>query len=271
MARHKQSLFEDLIDLAVLLAVISYFILHQYSLIEVKSGSPADVAKLFRLSFARQGAAAGQYLAPMVFSLGAVLSFFKSRKRKRLILHTEMRGKTSALFDMTWQEFEQLVGAAFSQRAYTVRERVSGGPDGGVDLVLNRNSETFLVQCKQWRAQQVGVTVVRELYGVMAARGATGGFVVTSGTFTGDAKKFAQGRNIELIGGEELIAFIRAKPLPELTPVIPLASIPLTSPDCPACGITMVKRIASKGKNAGNAFWGCAAYPGCRGTRPWRS
>jgi restriction system protein len=29
----------------------------------------------------------------------------------------------------------------------------------------------------------------------------------------------------------------------------------------------MVKRLARRGRNAGGYFWGCAAYPLCRGTR----
>ena len=66
-------------------------------------------------------------------------------------------------------------------------------PDGGIDLVLSKGSEKFLVQCKQWKAFKVGVTVVRELYGVMAAKGAAGGFVVSSGRFTDDATAFASG------------------------------------------------------------------------------
>jgi restriction system protein len=37
----------------------------------------------------------------------------------------------------------------------------------------------------------VGVDVVRQLYGLMAAHGATGGFVVTSGRFTDEATAFA--------------------------------------------------------------------------------
>ena len=42
---------------------------------------------------------------------------------------------------------------------------------------------------------------MREFYGVMAAGGATGGFVVTSDVFTDDARAFAAGRNIDLIDG----------------------------------------------------------------------
>jgi predicted RNA-binding Zn-ribbon protein involved in translation (DUF1610 family) len=37
-----------------------------------------------------------------------------------------------------------------------------------------------------------------------------------------------------------------------------------SSPICPKCGIAMVQRMASKGRNQGNTFWGCPNYPRCR-------
>jgi restriction system protein len=40
------------------------------------------------------------------------------------------------------------------------------------------------VQCKHWKARSVGVKVVRELYGVMAAKNVKQGIVVTYGEFT---------------------------------------------------------------------------------------
>lgn len=43
------------------------------------------------------------------------------------------------------------------------------------------------------------------------------------------------------------------------------------APECPECGKSMRKRNAQKGKNAGNYFWGCSAYPNCRGTREYDS
>ncbi|MBI4179249.1 four helix bundle protein [bacterium] len=39
-------------------------------------------------------------------------------------------------------------------------------------------------------------------------------------------------------------------------------------PVCPSCGKIMVLRTARKGKHAGSQFWGCTAYPDCKGTRP---
>jgi restriction system protein len=39
-------------------------------------------------------------------------------------------------------------------------------------------------------------------------------------------------------------------------------------PACPCCGKPMRQRTARKGPRAGQKFWGCSAYPDCKGTRP---
>ncbi|MDO6763711.1 nuclease-related domain-containing protein [Agarivorans sp. 1_MG-2023] len=36
---------------------------------------------------------------------------------------------------------------------------------------------------------------------------------------------------------------------------------------CPKCGAGLVERVAKRGKNAGNAFIGCSAYPRCKFTQ----
>jgi four helix bundle suffix protein len=40
------------------------------------------------------------------------------------------------------------------------------------------------------------------------------------------------------------------------------------APACPRCGKRMRLRTARQGAHAGQSFWGCSAYPDCRGTRP---
>ncbi|HFC8468232.1 TPA: topoisomerase DNA-binding C4 zinc finger domain-containing protein [Neisseria subflava] len=42
-----------------------------------------------------------------------------------------------------------------------------------------------------------------------------------------------------------------------------------TSKKCPKCRAKLVLRVAKKGKNPGNKFWGCSRYPRCRGTRKY--
>src|ERR1700734_373084 len=93
-------------------------------------------------------------------------------------------------------------------------EEAGQGPDGGVDLGLTKNGQRYLVQCKHWRKRQVGVTVGRELNGVVSAQGAHGGFVVTGGEFSREALEFSKSSGIKLIDGpslEELIAGIQSR------------------------------------------------------------
>ncbi len=107
----------------------------------------------------------------------------------------------------------------------------------------------------------------------MSAEGATGGFVVTSGIFTADAKAFAEGRNIDLIDGQALSVMVEraraagtsGKNSKTTASATSTASVTSKVPPCPRCGGTMVKRIAKQGSNAGGAFWGCTAFPKCRG------
>ena len=145
-------------------------------------------------------------------------------------------------------------------------------------MELTKDGEKWLVQAKHWRAKQVPVEVVRELAGVMPFRRAIGGYVVTSGRFTGPAQEFASGRGIKLVNGPKLtgmLAQARAsldgkgrRSDPRVVDGA-AASAPSTVPSCPTCSQPMVLRKAKRGANAGGSFWGCSAYSqGCRGTRP---
>ena len=109
------------------------------------------------------------------------------------------------------------------------------------------------MQCKQWKATKIGVSTVRELYGVMSAEGATGGFVVTSDVFTVEARAFAVGRNIELMDGKALHALIRGVSMSADKPAVVLQAVASASePACPVCQSAMVKRTAKRGANSGN-------------------
>lgn len=272
MARKKDSVLEGLLDIAKMLpwwvdiaiAIIAYFWLHTIAMSEVVMvAQPGKMGEVVKEQFFNSLAMAGQYLLPFIFLLGAATSFSSRKKREHLLNETKERGNQNALLDMSWREFEMLVGEVFRQRGFTVVEMGGNGPDGGVDLVLKKHNETHLVQCKQWKAFKVGVQVVRELFGVMAAKGAVSGYVVTSGVFTSEAKAFADGLNIELIDGPKLTNMLQNLNLSD-------GASPRTENEstCPKCGGTMVRRNVRHGSNAGQQFFGCSQYPACRGTRP---
>lgn len=287
--RKRNSTADDLLELVamlpwwagVLLALVSYIVLHNIgSQPIVASAQSGQMGAMVTQSIWKSLATVGQYFVPFICLLGAGTSAWRRRERKNLVADVARSQATNALDGMSWREFEMLVGEGFRLQGYQVVETGGGGADGGIDLVLTKpgksGGEKFLVQCKQWRAYKVGVDVVRELYGVMAAKGATGGFVVTSGRFTDEAISFASGRNVTLVDGPKLHGLLRqaqagAERSPAQEPAVPVAHSPAPSAlalACPLCAKPMVRRTAKRGATAGNEFWGCTGYPTCRGTRP---
>lgn len=291
MGRRRHSAFEALIDMAallpwwaaVVLAVVAYFVIHPFAEVPPPAATTvAEMGQVVTTQLYRTLATFGQYLVPAAFLMGAAVSAVGRAKRKKLLATTAEVATQDAVKSKTWQEFEMLVGEAFRHQGFTVRETAAGA-DGGVDLELRKDRELYLVQCKQWRATKVGVVIVRELFGAMAAVGATGAYVVTSGVFTTEAQRFAEGRNVTLVDGEALQGLIghaqdskkskvgSKRPIsrPESVQERKQPTMPETEavPQCPTCGSPMVKREARRGANAGKAFWGCPDFPKCRGTR----
>jgi restriction system protein len=284
--RRRESGFEASIDLAsrlpwwlgIVLAVVSYLILHPIAEEPIAPSDFRDVGGVVAGQMYRTAATFGQYLLPGIFLAGAAGSAWKAHRNRRLLSEAKLTSDTAVLMDISWRDFEHLVGETFRQRGFAVAETPSG-PDGGIDLELRRDGELHLVQCKRWRARQVGVEIVRELYGVMSARGAVGGYVVSSGIFSSEAKRFAQGRNIELWDGAKLKGLIRggqdrpsimqpARGLDALAPrTQPAVGVRPATPVCPSCGAAMVRRVAKRGANSGGEFWGCSRYPACKGIR----
>ena len=290
MARRKNSsTLEDFVDVvallpwwaAVALAILSYFVLHSLATpVAAASFQPGRMGDAIAQAMWKPFAYAGQIVVPIACLIAAVISAVRQRRRKGLVEQVSQSKAPDALDGMTWREFEMLVGESFRLQGYQVTETGGNGADGGIDLIARKGGEKFLVQCKQWRAFKVGVQVVRELYGVMAAAGAAGGFVVTSGRLTEEAREWAKWRNVTLIDGAKLFGLIQqakaslgSKSQPSAAPIQPQPSVvPSTiqsdaPPHCPTCLREMVLRTAKRGANAGGSFWGCTGYPGCRGTR----
>jgi restriction system protein len=210
-------------------------------------------------SFAKGGPAIAPFVS-LVLLVPAVVSLVNSwRKRNLLDGQRDLR----TIRTLSWREFEELVGEAYRRLGYTVKENSGSGPDGGVDLTLRKDGDLVLVQCKQWRTMKVGVKTVRELYGVMTAKHASSGSAITSGTFTHEARLFAINKPIKLVDGRGLAALVGHLQRKGMS-----AESIMEIKSCPECGAQMVKRVARRGSRAGEAFWGCSAFPDCRAIAP---
>jgi restriction system protein len=218
-------------------------------------------------------------VAGLVLCLWLLAEIVKWQRRRLL----DGQSGIDSIRDLSWQEFEYLVGEAYRRQGFVVQETGSPSGDGGIDLLLTRGPERVLVQCKQWKKRRVGVKPVRELYGVMVSEGASKAILITSGSFTPEARRFAEKSAVVLIEGPELSRMVStvktSRSSPEngrieagaRTPVpVPTESSRLSAevaPECPKCGAAMVLREARKGPNAGSRFWGCSRFPQCRGTK----
>jgi restriction system protein len=225
----------------------------------------ADMGVIVQHGFIHVFAELLQYIIPAGLLIGMTVRYFKLRQSSALLTVASANPK-AAITSISWRDFEKLVGEVFRQRGFKVTGFGGNGPDGGADLGLIRNGERFLVQCKHWKKRQVGVTVVRELYGVISAQRARGGFIVTGGAFTREAREFAASCRVELIDGSGLQELI-GPVLSELSQRTSqkMTAIRAFAPVCPRCGEGMVQREAKHGKFAGQSFWGCQQYPKCSG------
>lgn len=280
MSRRQSGLTALLVALpwwvGVILAAIAYVVLAY--------GAPSlNLSNPFLQPIAKITAPILALPAALLLLALAVASALAALYRRRLL---DRQRDLESLRQTTWQDFERLVGEVYRRQGYRVVETGGGGADGGVDLKLIKDGETWLVQCKRWRQEKVGVKVARELFGVVASERATGGILITTSTFTAEAEDFARGKPLRLIAGEELLRMVEgvrkgggspdASPAPAATPTEPKpklapsesnATAPV-APVCPQCKAPMVRRVARQGKNAGQAFWGCSRFPECRATQP---
>jgi restriction system protein len=263
----RKSNFEVLVEAAsllpwwanALLAVAAYFGFHMLAQMPIEPSKPGamNIGPMMIRSFAT----AFQYLAPLAFGVAAIVSAFKRNKRRNLL---ETQTGLQSVKELSWQEFELLVGELFRKKGYSIHESGGSRPDGGVDLVAQKDGEKYLIQCKHWQRHKIDVRVVREFLGVLYRAGAAGGMIVTTGEFTQSARNEGAGQSLELIDGSELVRLIKAIDV-DIPTSAETSSARIDVPACPECGAEMTRR---HNKKTGQPFWGCPKFPACRGTRP---
>ena len=168
------------------------------------------------------------------------------------------------LRSIDWFQFEKLVGLVYEYQEYEVERRGGANPDGGIDLVIEKDDVRAGIQCKQWKTWNVGVKPVREFLGALTDAKIQHGIFITLNGYTSDAKQLAEKHGIELInetGFKEMLEKFDFSHDPRVAEILDDER-----KFCPKCEREMVLRTAGKGLNAGNQFWGCSGYPRCKFT-----
>ncbi len=108
---------------------------------------------------------------------------------------------------MTGVEFEEFVAEVFQKQGYRVEFTEITG-DHGIDLLLRKNKEQTVVQCKRWEGS-VGEPIVRDFFGSMISCGADRGIIVTTAYFTQQAIAFASNKPITLMDMDSLLQIVQ--------------------------------------------------------------
>lgn len=195
------------------------------------------------------------YVLASACGMGALLGLAVRWKQQWLYRSQHTLDQIHAL---SWADFEHLMAEAFRREGYAA-SLTDSGADGGVDIRLTKDGTLTLVQCKHWRTRRVGVGPIRELAGIVAAEGATGGIFVCSGSYTPEAEAFAARAGMRLIDERSLAGMLKFDSELE-------QRVSRESHACPECGGKLVRRVARRGRHAGSAFLGCSAFPKCRYT-----
>jgi restriction system protein len=169
------------------------------------------------------------------------------------------------LKSLEWKRFEE-ISMEYLRIKNCMANVTCTGADGGIDIKISDSSgKVFAIaQCKSW-SKPIGVGLVRELYGIMAAENVRHGIFLTTSEFTKEAQEFAKGKNLLLVDSDEFVSLVNSLDEINRKRLDNLArSGAYTVPTCVRCDVKMVKRKAKTGKNAGGEFWGCVNYPRCK-------
>ncbi len=147
----------------------------------------------------------------VLIGIGSVRVLIQIRIEKR---RKERLAATEDIRSLKPSEFEAYVGVLFERSGYRVKQ-TGGKGDRGIDLMVNRNGKTSVVQCKRY-GDDVGPGAVRELIGAMTNAGVTRGVLVTTSGFTSGAEREAGKApyDIQLLNGSALVSWARRYGLP---------------------------------------------------------
>ncbi len=153
--------------------------------------------------------------APKLYDLTPIAPIMQTNKDDKRFVEAYDVAKNidvgTNLAAMDWQDFENLIRELFEWKFSS-----NGGEckitqasrDGGVDAIAFDPDPILggkiIIQAKRY-TNVVGVSAVRDLYGTLINEGASKGILITTSDYGSDAHKFAKGKPITLLNGNNLL------------------------------------------------------------------
>jgi restriction system protein len=133
---------------------------------------------------------------------------YRRRKAKEERYRSVRQARDLGFFDP--YDFEHFVAWVFRELGYKTVVTPEQG-DHGIDVILKKDGKEYAVQVKRYAPSHwVGEEEVRDFYGSYTGSRFSGGFFVTSGTFSPPARAWARERSsLRLITGAELLRMVQ--------------------------------------------------------------
>ncbi len=116
----------------------------------------------------------------------------------------EARAGIGALCAMKWRDYSHLVEDLLRERGFRRSDEARRPGDGGFDLMMERGSARYLVDCKNGGTHHITEQAVRDLAALMEMHGAEGAVFATTGVADTAALQLAANRRIEVLAGQSL-------------------------------------------------------------------
>ncbi|MFE4523720.1 restriction endonuclease [Cytobacillus firmus] len=156
------------------------------------------------------------YIAVIITSLlGLVMIFLNNRIARQRHFHQE-QAKLRVLRDSEYQklmsmssfEFEKFVADLFIAKGFEAELTPRTG-DGGKDIVLRKNNDIYIVECKRYNEKnKVSRPAIQKFHSALLDMGAKEGFFVTTSFFTQPASTYSLNKPIKLVDLPRLIELI---------------------------------------------------------------
>lgn len=137
----------------------------------------------------------------------------------------DLASNPEKLYGISPVRFERIIAELLAGKGYEVQV-TPPTRDGGYDIMALRKDPlgietTTLVECKRYKEEnKVPIDVIRGLYGVKSYLGVSNALLVTTSSFTRDARKFVESKyDIQLFDFSDLKDWISSYiPAPDLAP-----------------------------------------------------
>lgn len=143
--------------------------------------------------------------APLIGKLiNKIIIYYKSYKGFEKDTHLY-----NIVHKLTPHEFEIWCSEYLSKLGFTNIILLPIGPDGGKDIICEKDSEKYYVECKRFSSDNpISPFHIEKLLGSMIADNINNGIIITTGTISDDSQsilnKINKSYNIQVISSKEL-------------------------------------------------------------------